>query len=283
MGIAVAYKAKFMLKGTAVTSIIILLILPSLLIFRLSFATSYPESAAPLSLSSPYLVSNCHTCDLVVGREFIIMTEITNREQLERPVVVITQVYDSEDIIESIGIVSGIVNASGAIKVGVSWTPQHPGNYKLKSFAISDFESPTILANPNESKFTVPPADFPYVRIDALYVAPGYNPFEAISNYTIKVGKPYSVTTEITRLKAPNFGNENALKYVLDIEIRDKEGRVIASSWSSGILPVGKSATGGIYWTPTVTGNYTIQSVVLGNFVGTPLSRRQSVDITVIQ
>ena len=149
-----ACKAKFMLKGTAVTSIIILLILPSLLIFRLSFATSYPESAAPLSLSSPYLVSNCHTCDLVVGREFIIMTEITNREQLERPVVVITQVYDSEDIIESIGIVSGIVNASGAIKVGVSWTPQHPGNYKLKSFAISELENPIILATASQNNVT---------------------------------------------------------------------------------------------------------------------------------
>src|SRR5437870_7563937 len=108
MGIAVACKAKFMLKGTAVTSIIILLILPSLSIFRLSFATSYPEAAAPVGLSPPMLVTltSSPTSEPRVGEQFMIITPATNREKFDRPLLVITQVTNSEDVVESIGIVS---------------------------------------------------------------------------------------------------------------------------------------------------------------------------------
>ena len=149
-------KAKFPLKGTAVTSIMMLLILPSSLIFQLSFATVYPEAAAPVGLSPPTPTTmSTPISGLHVGQQVIVLTGVTNREKVDRPFVVLTEVFDFEDITESIGIVGGIAKAGEPVKVGVSWTPEHSGNYRLKSFAISEFETPMILASPSESIVTI--------------------------------------------------------------------------------------------------------------------------------
>jgi len=271
------WEASFILKGTALTSLLILLMLHGLLIFRPCLAT--PEYTLPLSLSHG-LTTPGSISEVRVGLQITVLTTVTNREQVERPLVVITQVYDPNGVIESIGIVNATVGANSSIKVGVPWTPQHPGNYKLKSFAISDLEHPMILANTVESDIEVSKASaFPYVRIDRLYVAPFNNPFDEIRNNTLMVGKPYSITTQFTRLKAFDPG----FMLVLDIMIKDKEDRLVASSWYFGSLAIGKSASGGIYWTPTTPGNYDIQSVVLQEFTGTPISQMETVHITVIQ
>ena len=157
MGIAVACKAKFMLKGTAVTSIIILLILPNLLIFRLGFASSSSSVTVSTGLSPPSLVTltSDPISGLRVGEQAIIITNFTNKEEIERTLVILTVVTDSEEVIESIGLVSGMASVGSSIKVGVSWTPLHSGNYHLKSFALSELENPIILANPSASNFTV--------------------------------------------------------------------------------------------------------------------------------
>ena len=286
MGIAVACKAKFMLKGTAVTSIIILLLLPSLFIFRSCLATSYTgERAFPvlgLSPPTPTTLTSFTTTELRTGQQFIILTNVTNYGELDKAFLAITEAVDSEGVTESIGIVGGLLKVGESTKVGVSWTPLQSGNYQLKSFALSELENPVILATASQSNVVISSTSSnTYVNIDGLYVAPFSNPFEIIGNNTIKLGGSYSVTAEITRLNA-NFGSED-VSYVLIIQINDKEGRAITSSWHSGTLAVGKSASGGIYWTPTKAGSYTIQSVVLGNLAGTPLSPMQSVNITVIQ
>src|SRR5437870_1022225 len=150
-------KQKIILKGAAVTSIIILLMLPSLFIFRLSSATIYPEAAAPIGLSPPTLVTltSSPTSELRVGEQFMIITPATNREKFDVPLVIVTQVADSEGVIVSIGIVGGIVKVGESTRVGVSWTPSQSGNYHLKSFAISELEHPMILARPSESAVTV--------------------------------------------------------------------------------------------------------------------------------
>ena|SRR3989442_8489463 len=157
MGIARAWKAKFMLKGTIVTSIMIFLILPSSPVFQSCLATLYPESALPLGLSPPTLttLTSYPIREDRVGDQFIILTNATNREKFDVPLVIVTQVADSEGVIVSIGIVGGLLKVGESTKVGVSWTPQQSGNYHLKSFAISELEHPMILARPSESDVTV--------------------------------------------------------------------------------------------------------------------------------
>ena len=159
MGIAVACKAKFMLKGTAVTSIIILLMLPSLFIFRTCLATSYTgERAFPvlgLSPPTPSTLTSFTTTELRTDQPFIILTNVTNYGELDKAFLAITEAVDSEGVTESIGIVGGLLKVGESTKVGVSWTPSQSGNYHLKSFAISELEHPMILARPSESDVTV--------------------------------------------------------------------------------------------------------------------------------
>ena len=155
-----ACKAKFMLKGTAVTSIIILLLLPSLFIFRSCLATSYTgERAFPvLGLSPPTpttLTSSTIGQQLRVGQQFIILTDVTNYGELDKAFLAITEAVDSEGVTESIGIVGGLLKVGESTKVGVSWTPLQSGNYQLKSFPLSELENPTILATASQNNVTV--------------------------------------------------------------------------------------------------------------------------------
>lgn len=123
---------------------------------------------------------------------------------------------------------------------------------------------------------------YPYVEIDNLYVAPFGSEFEEIkNNNTIQAGERYSVTAEISRLRT-NADIEGALEYILVINIKDEEGLAIETAWQSGTLPFGESTSGGIYWTPSKPGSYTVDSLVLQSLRGTPLGEKQSVHVTVI-
>ena len=154
-----AWKAKFMLKGTIVTSIMIFLILPSLFIFRSYLATSYTgERAFPvlgLSPPTPTTLTSFTTTELRTGQQFIILTNVTNYGEFDKAFVAITEVLDSEGVTESIGIVGGLLKVGESTMVGVSWTPLHAGNYQLKSFALSELENPIILATASQNNVTV--------------------------------------------------------------------------------------------------------------------------------
>src|SRR3989442_684508 len=76
----------------------------------------------------------------------------------------------------------------------------------------------------------------------------------------INVGNPYSATVEITRLKG-NFGTDNDW-CVLLIQVKNATGASQASYWHWGQIPVGKSASGGVYWRPEMPGNYSVEAFV---------------------
>ena len=106
------------------------------------------------------------------------------------------------------------------------------------------------------------------VIIDQLFVAPVGDEFNPI-NGALKAGQTYSVTCEITRLEAIQG---NYTQYALLIQIQNSTGVSQGASWQFGMLPVGQKAEGGIYWTPKVSGNYTISSFVWRELTGTPQS-----------
>jgi len=108
-----------------------------------------------------------------VGDQFIIFTTVANPGYDERELVAITQVADSEGVVESIGIISEIVSVNSSIKVGMSWTPLHAGNYQLKTFAVSDLEHPIILATPSVSNITVVSSQSQNTTLSKLKVTVG--------------------------------------------------------------------------------------------------------------
>ena len=118
---------------------------------------AYASIHFSLSLSAPELVteSTPPTSELRAGDPYIILTTGTSQEEYNRTIVTVTQVTDSEGVTESIGIVKAVATAGSAFKVGVLWIPLHAGNYKLKTFVLSDLEAPVILAFPNETNVKV--------------------------------------------------------------------------------------------------------------------------------
>jgi hypothetical protein len=117
-----------------------------------------------------------------------------------------------------------------------------------------------------------------YVKINRVFVASFNSEFQNVDH--IKTGETYSITTTFTRLDT-NLSTKGSLDYVLVIQVRDEKGIVQDSSWQSGLLPIGKSGSGGIYWTPTKTGSYTVKALVLHSLRGTPLGPSQEISITV--
>lgn len=117
-----------------------------------------------------------------------------------------------------------------------------------------------------------------YVKIDRVFVAPFGS--ELQNTGSIKAGGNYSVTAEFTRLDT-NFGNKGSLDYVLVMQMRNESGVVQNSAWQSGLLHVGKSLSGEIYWTPAKAGNYTVEAFVLLSLRGTPLGPAQGISVAV--
>jgi len=152
------WKAKFVLKGISLAFVTILLMFSGFFISELDFLSkAFASVHFSLSLSAPALVteSSPPISELRAGDPYIIQTTGTNQEAYNMSIVTITQVTDSEGVAESIGIVKAVATASSSFNVGVMWIPLHSGNYKLKTFALSDLEAPVILAFPNETSVTV--------------------------------------------------------------------------------------------------------------------------------
>ena len=124
----------------------------------------------------------------------------------------------------------------------------------------------------NESNNTFP------VKIDKLYVASFGN--ELKNATSIKVGNLYSATLEITRLKG-NFDSDNDW-YVLLIQVKNATGVSQATSWHEGQIPVGKSSSGGVYWRPDVSGNYSVEAFVWQSLEGTPLAQNRQINVQVL-
>ena len=112
------------------------------------------------------------------------------------------------------------------------------------------------------------------------YVAP----FEDELNPTkvVIVGHNYSVTAEVNR--SNNLSSQQVIHYVLLISIKDQTNKVIATSWSyKEMLPNESSSYGGIYWTPTSSGNYTIESFAWASLTGNALAESSQESIHVIE
>src|SRR2546428_10120946 len=107
-------KQRVILKGTAVTSVIMLLMLPSFSISGLCLppTNAFASDSASLCLSPPALTTIESIGQLRVGQQFILITSVTNQEDFARPLVAITEVLDSEGVVESIGLVSASVDNS---------------------------------------------------------------------------------------------------------------------------------------------------------------------------
>lgn len=63
---------------------------------------------------------------------------ISNNNNRTQSFVVIVEVIDSDEFIQSIQLQKGIISPLGEVEIGVSWMPQRSGIYHIRSFVIDD-------------------------------------------------------------------------------------------------------------------------------------------------
>jgi hypothetical protein len=87
------------------------------------------------------------TDELLAGQQAILSAEISSSSQREElSFVAILEVRDSSGVTVSIGWQSGSLSAQGQTEVGMSWLPEDPGNFQVRTFLISDLLSPQVLS-----------------------------------------------------------------------------------------------------------------------------------------
>lgn len=92
---------------------------------------------------------------VTAGQQVVLSTSVVNNLDRAQPFAAILEVRDSSGVTVFLAWQTGSLNQAGQTQVGLSWTPDNPGNYTIRTFVISDLNNPQILSKVMESQITV--------------------------------------------------------------------------------------------------------------------------------
>lgn len=90
-----------------------------------------------------------------VGQQIVLTTTVVNNLDEDQPFLAIIEVRDSNAVTLFLGWQSGVLNENGDAEVGLSFEPNEPGTYTVRTFVIRSLSNPDILSGVEESEFTV--------------------------------------------------------------------------------------------------------------------------------
>ena|SRR5437867_1063507 len=129
-------------------SVLFQLVMQAFLIANVSDIASDATSAL-LTASAPEL-KNIDSSPLVgvyPGKQLVVASTIKNNDEInDWSFYNIIEVRDSNGVTIQLDWQSGTIKAGGEMEVQVSWTPELPGQYELRTFVISSFDNPRILS-----------------------------------------------------------------------------------------------------------------------------------------
>lgn len=107
--------------------------------------------------SEPVLkdVTGRELTEVCSGTQAIVTTVLSNTVDDALPFVQIIEVRDASGVTQKLDFQSGTLSAGGQSEVGSSWTPDQPGSYSLRTFAISNLNNPQVLSEVKETPTTV--------------------------------------------------------------------------------------------------------------------------------
>ncbi|MCI0557703.1 MAG: hypothetical protein MN733_04355 [Nitrososphaera sp.] len=89
----------------------------------------------------PYLVTH-H-----VGEQLVFTATLLNSCDQKVPFIAFIEIRDSADVTVSLHNQTGTIGAKSHSEVAMAWWPEEPGDYELRTFAISNFTKPEILTS----------------------------------------------------------------------------------------------------------------------------------------
>lgn len=95
----------------------------------------------------------CDACTVTPAR-FIVLNATNNNDTIQ-PFVMVLEVRDNDGTTLFLEFLLGTLNPNSSSELGASWTVLHPGDYEVRSFAISNFTKPEILSSPATIEFAL--------------------------------------------------------------------------------------------------------------------------------
>lgn len=113
-----------------------------------------PESTSP---TAPVLkdISGNTLSEVSAGSQVILSSTITNNADFSQPFAGIVEVRDADGFTVMLQWQTGVLNANGTTEIGISWTPDAPGEYTVRTFVLTSIQNPGILSPIEESTVTV--------------------------------------------------------------------------------------------------------------------------------
>jgi hypothetical protein len=90
-----------------------------------------------------------------VGQQVVLSTTIANNVDADQPFVALVEVRDSDEATIFLAWQTGILDSNDDAEVGLSFMPDKPGTYSIRTFVISSLSDPQILSAVEESELTV--------------------------------------------------------------------------------------------------------------------------------
>lgn len=82
----------------------------------------------------------------VAGELTIVSARINSNTTQPENFIVVVEARNSIGITEMLEFQTGQTGRGGSVEVGISWTPEEPGGYELRTFLLSDLLEPQMLS-----------------------------------------------------------------------------------------------------------------------------------------
>ncbi len=99
--------------------------------------------------TSPRLVNaldNQVTERLNVNQQVLVTADITNNQEITQHFVFIVQIKNDENVIISLGWITGSLNRNQSVSPARSWTPDHAGTYSAEIFVWESLTNQDALS-----------------------------------------------------------------------------------------------------------------------------------------
>jgi hypothetical protein len=96
---------------------------------------------------------------LNAGQQAMISVRVLNYEASEQPFTAIIDVRDSSDVSVHIAWMSGTAEPGGHFDVELPWSAQESGSYTVRTFLITNLESPEVMSGVSRSQLMVTKSD----------------------------------------------------------------------------------------------------------------------------
>jgi hypothetical protein len=96
---------------------------------------------------------------LNAGQQAMISVRVLNHEASEQPFTTIIDVRDGNDVSVHIAWMSGTAEPGGHFDVELPWSAQESGSYMVRTFLITNLESPEVISGVSRSQLMVTESD----------------------------------------------------------------------------------------------------------------------------